>query len=982
MRRMRRLTARYALGAILVLSPLAAHALGLGKLKVQSALHEPLNAEIEFTSISQSELKGLNATLASRADFEAAGAERLPFLGLIKFNVVQRPDGRHFLELKTEQPVEEPFVHLLVQLEWAGGRLVREYTALIDPPQYLAATQPRIEVPQVAPSMPAPQVETVPPPQALPEPELTAEPPVVEPSPAPQPIGDAPIPETVLADRTLGPDAGGSVSISSETGWPEDDVPPTVEALAPAEREQAESAAPNWANASEYVVKPGDTLWAIAERMRADQGLTLEQVMVAIFRNNKAAFFGNNLNNLRAGKILQLPEREAVEATGPAQARTEFRAQYDVWQEYKLRLAAGSRTLKVADSTPPAPSPEEAEPVAKPEAAAQPAAPTDQAAQPDELLKIVRSTIDAEKPVADQAGAQGESPVDAAKREQAALADRVTTLEESLESRQMENRELAEKVGQVRTQLKNEKRLLELESQQLAQVQAQAKPGEGKPEEAKAEPKPEAAPAPSPEVKAEPEAAPKAEATPKAPAVTKPAARKAAPKKPVVPRPPAEEKGFLATLLDDLVNGGLLPIVGGIVVLAGGVILLVYMRRRQRSIAEFEESILASDAIAPDSSVTTGNTTGQAITTGDTSFLSDFSQGGVGHVQTDEVDPIAEAEVYLAYGRDETAEEILKEAIVKNPNRQELKLKLLEIYHQRSDVAAFETLAEELYAALGGRGGKVWEKVEDMGRRLSPNNPMFQGGGAPERRAADRNEPVPADSITAPGTAAAAFGAAAGMAAAEVAERDASAPTIDFDFDTGSPASKAGQAEEPRFDMDLELGEAKTGTDDAGLDFGTAPGSSEETRLDALDLGQPAEHVIDFEQAKSAAPGDSDISFELPSEEKPAEGDISFDVAAEAEPADAGIAFEPAPAAGGEGEIQWDLDSAESATPVAEAAPGNGADTGAEPQWDETATKLDLARAYIDMGDGDGARSILEEVMSEGNEQQKKQAAELVSQIG
>lgn len=969
MHRIGRLTARYALGAILILSPLAAHALGLGNLKVQSALHEPLDAEIEFTSITQSELKGLNATLASRADFDAAGAERVPFLAQIKFNVVRRTDGRYFLELKTDQPVEEPFVHLLVQLEWAGGRLVREYTALIDPPQYLAATQPRIEVPQVAPSAPLPQVETLPPPQALPEPELTTEPPAAEPVPAPQPIGEAPTPETVLADRTLGPDAGESVRMSPESGWPADDKPPTVEALAPAEREQVATAAPAWAKASEYVVKRGDTLWAIAERMRADRGLTLEQVMVAIFKNNKSAFFGNNLNNLRAGRILKLPERDAVEATGAAQARREFRAQYDVWQEYKLKLAAGSRTLKVADSTPSAPPPEEAAPDAKPEAATKPAEPTDKAQQSDELLKIVRSTLDAEKPAADQAAGQGESPVEAAKREQVALAERVTTLEESLESRQMENRELAEKVGQVRAQLKNEKRLLELESQQLAQVQDQAKPGEARPGEAQPEPKPE------------PAAVPKSEATPQARAVAKPTAPKPAPKKPVAPPSPTEEKGFLATLLDDLVNGGLLPIVGGIVVLAGGLILLVYMRRRQRSIAEFEESILASDAIAPDSSVTTGDTTGQAITTGDTSFLSDFSQGGMGHVQTDEVDPIAEAEVYLAYGRDETAEEILKEAIVKNPNRQELKLKLLEIYHQRSDVAAFETLAEELYAALGGRGGNVWEKVEEMGRRLSPNNPMFQGGGAPERRATDKTEQATEGAITALGATAAAFGAAAGMAATEAAGREASAPSIDFDFDAGSSAPNVPEAEEPRFDLDLELGETKTGTDDVSLDFGTGSGSSEEAGLGGLDLGQPAENVIDFEQTTSAAPGDGGISFELPSEELPASGDIGFDIAAEAEPGDAGIRFDSAPA-GGEGEIQWELDSAESAPPVAEATPGNGADTDGEPQWDETATKLDLARAYIDMGDGDGARSILEEVMTEGNEQQKQQAAELVSQIG
>lgn len=980
MHRIRRLTARYVLGAILILCPLAGHALGLGKLKVQSALHEPLKAEIEFTSITDAELRGLNATLAPRADFEAAGAERLPFLAQIKFNVVRRPDGRHFLELRTDQPVEEPFVHLLIQLDWAGGRLVREYTALIDPPQYAVATPPRIEVPETAPALP--EVNTVPPPVAAPEPVepvRPAERPAAEPPLVAEPMDAPPVPEAHPGDMPLGPPTTASAPISTETGWPEHDAPPTVEPLAPGEREELGTVASGWAHASEYVVQRGDTLWAIAERMRADQGLTLEQVMVAIFKNNKSAFFGNNLNNLRAGKVLKLPERETVEATSPRQARTEFRAQYDAWQEYKLKLAAGSRTLKVADggadASAPAPSAPAEQTAKAPEPAApESAAPADAARQPDELLKIVRSTLD-EKPAQERTDAQAESPVEAAKREQAALAERVTTLEESLESRQMENRELAEKVGQVRAQLKNEKRLLELENQQLAQAQAQAqaKPAEASPAETK----------PAEETKAEAKPAPATAAPSPAPA----AAPKPAAKKPATP-PPPPEKGFLATLLDDLVDGGLLPIVGGVLVLAGGAILLVYLRRRQRSIAEFEESILASDAIAPDSSVTTSNPTGQAITTGDTSFLSDFSQGGMGHVQTDEVDPVAEAEVYLAYGRDETAEEILKEAIVKNPNRHELKLKLLEIYHQRSDVAAFETLAEELYAALGGRGGAIWDKVEDMGRRLSPNNPMFQGGAggavSPDRRATDRSDQ--SDSGFAAAGAAAAFGVGAGLAATQASVQAESPPTVDFDFDAGAPSdAEPADAAEAKFDLDFDLGDAKTGTDDVALDFGS-PGASEQQGLDVLDLGQSSDNVIDFEQAKADAPGDA-TSFELPSSEEPAASGLGIDMQLDGTAPESEIRFESGNGgAAGETEIQWELDSTEAAAPPVEAVPGNGADTGselaAEPQWDETATKLDLARAYIDMGDGEGARSILEEVMAEGNDQQKKQAADLVSQIG
>ncbi len=367
----------------------------------------------------------------------------------------------------------------------------------------------------------------------------------------------------------------------------------------------------------------------------------------------------------------------------------------------------------------------------------------------------------------------------------------------------------------------------------------------------------------------------------------------------------------------------LVPVVIGIVVLLSGGIALVYFRRRQKSIAEFEESILSADAISTESPATTGTVVGQqaaAVTTGgDTSFLSDFSQGGMGNIHTDEVDPIAEAEVYLAYGRDETAEEILKEAMVKNPDRQEIKLKLLEIYHQRNDVSAFETLAEELYAAQGGRGGKVWDKVEEMGRKLNPDNPMFRGG-APGKGAA----PAKSAAVTKPVTAADTANVDFQASATETAKTEMAG---DFDFDIETPPA----------------GETKpAGGDDFSVMMPeTPPKAKEEAGLESLDLGGAADSGLDFDigggEASDASPG-NEIKWE-PELAAPAAG--------------AEVDLEAAPAGNGEGSAQWD----------------------------EAATKLDLAKAYIDMGDAEGARSILQEVMAEGSEAQKKQAQELSAQI-
>jgi pilus assembly protein FimV len=385
----------------------------------------------------------------------------------------------------------------------------------------------------------------------------------------------------------------------------------------------------------------------------------------------------------------------------------------------------------------------------------------------------------------------------------------------------------------------------------------------------------------------------------------------------------------------------IMPAMIGLLVIVGGAIGFVYMRRRRKSIAEFEESILASEGMtALEGSTTTDTAGARAAPSGDTSFLSDFSQGGMGTVHTDEVDPIAEAEVYLAYGRDETAEEILKDAIVKNPKREEIKVKLLEIYHQRNDVNAFETLAEEYYAQQGGRPGKLWPKVEEMGRKLNPNNPMFRGG-------------APGKAVAAAAAAATAFTSTLSDvqpigARAHVAEEPATQPPSMLDFNMGGEAPQTAQAETTAFDFDLG---AATAEAEGG---GTS---------------------IEFEPAKSA-PAPAAPSFESMDLGSPADTGIAFDLGGAATAEEAPAA--EAPAASSDTSLNWDFEAGGAA---AEAPAAAGAES-AGSSWDETATKLDLAKAYIDMGDAEGARSILNEVMSEGNAEQKQQARDLAAQIG
>ncbi len=954
------LISRWMLISIMALFPVAGHALALGKLKVLSALNEPLNAEIEFTSITEKELKGLTVSLASRSDFDDAGVELLPFLSELKFVVDRKSDGRHFLQLRTDQQINEPFLHLLLQVEWPGGRLVREYTALIDPPYKIAGKAAPVETPVVTPPASEPVPEAQPPVPVVPAPvaeapqaEMTkAETPPIVAKPEEQKIPEEPkaevapskeevakeVPpsETAPEGRKLGPPE------VAQGAAPEEPVAPKVEPLEAAPKAEETPApvappavepetkpmpVPVMGQMTEYNVKQGDTLWRIAEKARADnRDVSVEQVILAIYRTNKDAFFGNNVNNLRAGKILKMPEREEVGSTTSSQARREFRAQYDAWQEYKLKLAGASSAIKVTEV--PEAAPEKPATVPKPEKA--PAKPpkmtptvTDKGKQ-DELLKIVRNTLQQEKSTPDQKVAEKESAKEATSREQQALAERAATLEESLESKRLENKDLSDKVGLVRSQLKKESRLIELENQSMAQ---QPKPVETKPAEPIAKP-PEPAPKPVgkatatvPEEKAKVEPLPPAKPAPATP-------KKQAP----LPAAPAEEKDFLATVLEAVQSDLLMPAVIGIVVLLSGGIALVYFRRRQKSIAEFEESILSADAISTEQSATTGTVVGQqpaaATTGGDTSFLSDFSQGGMGNIHTDEVDPIAEAEVYLAYGRDETAEEILKEAMVKNPDRQEIKLKLLEIYHQRNDVSAFETLAEELYAAQGGRGGKIWEKVEEMGRKLNPDNPMFRGGapGKAPSGAAPAKPAAAAKAAPAVTTATAPAGVDFRASATETAKTELAG---DFDFDIETPAAEGTKPADGGDDFSVAMPE-------------TSPKAKTKAGLESLDQGGAADSALDF-----------DVGGGSP-----------------ATPADNEIKWEPEPAAPA-AVADVDLD----------APAGASSDGESSAQWDEAATKLDLAKAYIDMGDAEGARSILQEVMTEGSDAQKKQAQELSSQI-
>lgn len=328
--------------ALVIVASLAltdmACAVGFGGANVVSALGQPLNAEISLIEVGAADKSSLKAHLASPDAFKAAGLEYPYHLSKLKFDIDSR-NGESYIKVTSKEAVNDPVVTLLVELNWSSGRLVREYTFLLDPPNY-QPEQPKTET--VTPIEPV--VAAVPPVESPQVEPLPASAPVAteqsQASEQPQQVSETAIPESEAASAPVAVEseaASAPVAAESEAASaPAAAAPAPVAATTPASAEKHPAV-------ETITVKRGDTLTRIATQIK-EPDVTLEQMLVALYRTNANKFDGKNMNRIRAGKILKVPGPEDLEHLSQTQAVKEIRIQTANWNSYKQKLAAASMT--------------------------------------------------------------------------------------------------------------------------------------------------------------------------------------------------------------------------------------------------------------------------------------------------------------------------------------------------------------------------------------------------------------------------------------------------------------------------------------------------------------------------------------------------------------------------------------------------------------------------------------------------------------
>ncbi|UTL82600.1 FimV/HubP family polar landmark protein [Pseudomonas putida] len=888
-----------AMAAASALSSGMANALGLGELTLKSAQNQPLDAEIELLDVRDLTAAEVAPSLAPPEEFSKAGVEYPGYLEDLTFTPVINPNGKSVLRVTSSQPLPGSVVKFLVQVMWPQGRLLRDYSVLLD------------------------------------------------------------------------------------------------QAKAQGEQPAAANVTPATSSAGSYTTKRRDTLWQIAAR-NTQSGGSVQQTMIAIQALNPDAFIGNNINQLKVGQVLRLPDQQQVQSIPQVEANREVAEQYAAWREGR-RLGPRARQL---DAT---------------RRGAADAAP-ERIAQGDNLRLVSPGN---------QPGA-GDAK---------ALNDKLAVAQESLDTSRRDNEELKSRMSDLQSQLDKLQRLIQLKNDQLARLEAQGAAGEPAPaatlpgESAPAQPADNTQMPP-----ADPVVAPAPAAVDTAPG-SAPAGEDA---------PVGQQPGALDEMLGNPLVLGLIAGSAFLVLL----LLLLLLARRRKAQQEAEKHLRMARALAeegernpdldlPASSFDELEVSAPGVTLSPAVVAASAAAAVAAEkpvapapvgvplpAQDPNAELLAEVEQSLARGRLNHAADLLETAVAAQPEQDGLRLKLMEVYARQGDHSAFveqerklpgseeniaqvSQLKEHYPAMLGiaaaglGAAALAAELDEQYVQDLLQDQPQApaevdaepEPEPEPEPEAVAESEPEPESQIEA-------------VAQAPALDDNGLDSAFDLDLSDDLPLS---DLEPPMLDeaalTDLQVNDEPLAAADpavqeadADADFEAllAQAQAEPQSVDDLadfdlDMGEPSvaepveEEPVDV--AAELAAFDSIPEFDPISElELPEDFDLSLSLDDQS-PAAKSFASELSDVNAELDKLSQNLESPslESHFTAADAAqepePLDDLDFDFFSGSDEVATKLDLARAYIDMGDHQGARDILDEVVKDGDDTQRQEAEDMLSRL-
>lgn len=991
---MRKLPNRKLLGALIagaLFLPSRAFTLGLGEIEVNSALNQTLKADIQLLSATPEDAENIIVKLASRDEFQRAGLDRPYSLSDLRFKSEVR-DGSPYIVVSSGSPIREPFLNFLLDVDWPNGHLLREYTVLLDPPVFMmqsaggAATSAAEDDNSFRPDSSG----------------VTNTAPVAAPT--------ARVNSRPSASQLQTP------SVQQQAPARSTFVP------APVQQQPAVINQP----AGAYRIKAGDTAWSLADAMRPDQSVSVAQMMIAMLRSNPGAFINDNINGLKRGYILRVPDYNKIASVNPSDARALVKEQAALWKQYQQSQAGGQpvSAMKAGDS------------------ATSGKAGSDSKMADDAYLEIVSAG----------SGASTSSSKDPTKMSAKELRAELALARESVETERVEKEALQDRVNNLEQYVDKMKGMLSIEDDELAEVQSLNQTRDDQSAEMLAEndlPEKdlenaladETAELTETETAELSDTAESEMAEENVPAEDVLAGTEAAvftdeagaeqlkdnltdeslTDESVAEMPEqvdAATESFDAVvppvvtpepvgMLDKLLNNPILlaAVAGGLLFIMG--IIGFIFKRRKAGASDASSDVdnglddlesfadeLASTAEPDNDDVVDALAKGVETETDDASDAEsttnlDASDMDIADAEPEAADAegdeprddvLAEADVYLAYGIYQQAEDLLTQAITDNPERNDYRVKLAETHYASKNTDAFVEVASELHKQVDNEASPAWKKVMVMGQDMCADNPLFQGSmggeldvsslapGTPEMDfdlgldsvdeggVSDLDLSLDDDALELPEMAET-QSIAPDLASTQMLD---AAPEDDLEFDlsdTGAVEALVTDAEDD-FSLDIDATE---------LDIDHVEKAEESLDLEDVDLG------LDLSNDESATDVDEvDLDFGLDDIETSVEAamdeeEISLDLT-DVESLD----------------IDMDLDDA--ATP--EAVPlSSMSDDEAEfdlsnlDDVDEISTKLDLARAYLDMGDHDGTRGILEEVLADGNDEQKQEANDLMEKL-